>query len=99
MERMERRTLVLVLDNSVHRLEQRAEEGVVRLVGEQEGRRRHGREELHELRARHRAEALQVGRDVVDHRDQGRVYRRQLPLAPGNQVVNGLRKTVSNLNP
>lgn len=48
---------------------------MVLLIREEEGRGGHGGEELHELGARSRAEALKVGRDVVYDGNQGGVYR------------------------
>tara|TARA_R110002060_G_scaffold37074_8_gene48093 strand:+ start:1135 stop:1347 length:213 start_codon:yes stop_codon:yes gene_type:complete len=56
----------LVLNNSIHALEQRLEQIMVALVRQQKAGRRHGREELKKFRRSRCTQIFQVCSDVVD---------------------------------
>lgn len=84
---MRRPTLVLMLNDGADGLQQRSQKVVVRLVGQEEGRGRHGVEEEHDLQTRRRAQAFQVCRYVVDNSKEGGIYRCQLSPALGDEGV------------
>ena len=90
MEKGLRLTAILVLDNGVHRLEQRLQKRVVCLICKEKAGRRHGRKQLKQFKACLRSYLLQIWGNVVDSRKERRVYGIQLAFAGGNKVVDGL---------
>lgn len=74
---------------------------MVRIIRQQERGRRHRIEELHHLCAGRNTESLEVVSNIVDYRQQRRVYGCELSIACGDEIVDGLidirdRRPLSN---
>lgn len=86
-----------MLDDRIERLQQRLEQPMIALVGKQEARRRHSREQIKQLRARGATKVLHKRRNVVNNGQQRRIDGLQPALGCGEHGVNGLRTMSATL--
>jgi hypothetical protein len=71
---------LLVLQESRHGVEQRKEQDVVSLIGQQERRLGHGHEEIQEHGTGGALHILQIRRDIIYDRQQCRMERLQASI-------------------
>ena len=63
---------------------------MVAVVGQKEGRGRHGVEQLHNLGTRGRTQVLEICGNVVDDSQESRVDGCEFALAGANEAIDGL---------